>query len=237
MRKWEYFTSRFSLPKKRSDPTTQLSHKPDDDGSDIPPPLPPHRAGPIASPGATPPPPPIRAHLAERDSATIGPGDDAPLREERDWLANVYQGDTVRQLSVRAIVTGMLIGAVMSISNLYVGLKTGWGLGVTITACIIGYGHIGSQLSVLAEALGEAHLLRGLEEGGFDQLPGLVSHVGTENEEIIPVPVNRATIEVALAEYREHHKLRLGLALQLGAIFLNPGDAVGHHDLFDAVLQ
>lgn len=60
-------------------------------------------------------------------------------QEARDWLANVYQGDHIRQLSPRSIVTGMLIGGVMSISNLYVGLKTGWGLGVTITACIIAY--------------------------------------------------------------------------------------------------
>src|SRR4051794_26501382 len=60
-------------------------------------------------------------------------------RDARIWLREVYQGDTVRQLSVRSIVTGMLIGAVMSVSNLYVGLKTGWGLGVTITACIIAY--------------------------------------------------------------------------------------------------
>jgi uncharacterized oligopeptide transporter (OPT) family protein len=72
--------------------------------------------------------------------------DRAPLSPEaqadqaaRDWLANVYQGDHVKQLSVRSIVTGMIIGGVMSISNLYVGLKTGWGLGVTITACIIAY--------------------------------------------------------------------------------------------------
>lgn len=57
----------------------------------------------------------------------------------RDWLANVYQGDTVRQLSVRSIVTGMLIGGIMSISNLYVGLKTGWGLTVTVTSCIIAF--------------------------------------------------------------------------------------------------
>jgi uncharacterized oligopeptide transporter (OPT) family protein len=60
-------------------------------------------------------------------------------REAREWLENVYQGDRVRQLSPRAIVSGMLIGGVMSISNLYVGLKTGWGLGVTITACIIAF--------------------------------------------------------------------------------------------------
>lgn len=60
--------------------------------------------------------------------------------EAQTWLRDVYQGDQVRQLSVRSIVSGMLIGAVMSISNLYVGLKTGWGLGVTITACIIAFG-------------------------------------------------------------------------------------------------
>ena len=60
-------------------------------------------------------------------------------RESREWLANVYQGDQVRQLSVRSIVTGMLIGGIMSVSNLYVGLKTGWGLDVMITASIIAF--------------------------------------------------------------------------------------------------
>lgn len=60
-------------------------------------------------------------------------------REARRWLEEVYQGDKVRQLSVRSVVSGMLIGGVMSISNLYVGLKTGWGLGVTITSCIIAF--------------------------------------------------------------------------------------------------
>jgi putative OPT family oligopeptide transporter len=59
--------------------------------------------------------------------------------EARRWLRDVYQGDRVRQLTLRAIVTGMLLGAIMSISNLYVGLKTGWGLGVTITASIIAF--------------------------------------------------------------------------------------------------
>ena len=66
-----------------------------------------------------------------------------PFDDEREaarwWLANVYAGDDAVQLSPRAVVTGMVIGGVMSISNLYVGLKTGWGLGVTITACIIAF--------------------------------------------------------------------------------------------------
>ena len=33
------------------------------------------------------------------------------------WLENVYQADTVRQMTVRAVVTGMLIGGVMSIGS------------------------------------------------------------------------------------------------------------------------
>ena len=43
------------------------------------------------------------------------------------------------QLTVRAIVVGMLIGAVMCLSNIYVFFKTGWSLGVTLTACILAF--------------------------------------------------------------------------------------------------
>lgn len=35
------------------------------------------------------------------------------------------------ELTARAVVAGMLIGAVMCLSNLYVFFKTGWSLGVT----------------------------------------------------------------------------------------------------------
>jgi uncharacterized oligopeptide transporter (OPT) family protein len=62
------------------------------------------------------------------------------IRIAKDWLANVYVGDKVPQLTLRSVITGMLLGGVMALSNLYVGMKTGWGLGVTITACILAYG-------------------------------------------------------------------------------------------------
>ena len=57
---------------------------------------------------------------------------------EQRWLKEVYQPGA-RQLTVRAVVTGMVLGAVMCLSNLYVVLKTGWSFGVTITACILAY--------------------------------------------------------------------------------------------------
>ncbi len=66
-----------------------------------------------------------------------------PLQEGEDpehyWFHHVYQGPGVPQLTARAVIMGALIGGVMSLSNLYVGLKTGWGLGVAITACILSY--------------------------------------------------------------------------------------------------
>ena len=73
------------------------------------------------------------------DTIPAAPPPDDERAAARHWLEHVYAGDDAVQLTPRAVVTGMLIGAVMSISNLYVGLKTGWGLGVTITACIIAY--------------------------------------------------------------------------------------------------
>jgi len=43
------------------------------------------------------------------------------------------------QLTVRACAAGMLLGGLMSLSNLYVALKTGWSIGVSITAGILAY--------------------------------------------------------------------------------------------------
>src|SRR5262249_1483707 len=56
---------------------------------------------------------------------------------EIEWLNNVYQGDKLPQLTTRAVVMGLVLGSFMAFSNLYVGLKTGWGLGVAITPCIM----------------------------------------------------------------------------------------------------
>ena len=49
------------------------------------------------------------------------------------------RNENKKQLSVRAVIAGMFLGGFMSLSNLYVGLKTGWGIGVSITAGILAY--------------------------------------------------------------------------------------------------
>ena len=60
--------------------------------------------------------------------------------EEKDrwWLENVYQGD-VPQMTVRVVVMGFLLGGLLSITNLYIGAKAGWSLGVAITAVILAF--------------------------------------------------------------------------------------------------
>jgi uncharacterized oligopeptide transporter (OPT) family protein len=64
-----------------------------------------------------------------------------PEEIERQWFEQVYRGrgDSMRQLTWRAVIMGSLLGAILSLTNLYIGLKSGWGMGVAITACILSY--------------------------------------------------------------------------------------------------
>ncbi|MCE5244632.1 MAG: OPT family oligopeptide transporter [Syntrophobacteraceae bacterium] len=77
----------------------------------------------------------------------IDPAGKTPDEIELEWLEHHYRGD-MPQLTFRAVLIGSVLGGVMSLSNLYVGLKTGWGLGVAITACILSYS-IGASLKRL----------------------------------------------------------------------------------------
>lgn len=60
---------------------------------------------------------------------------------ERQWYEKCYlgRGDTIKQLTWRAIIMGSVLGGVLSLTNIYIGLKAGWGFGVAITACILSY--------------------------------------------------------------------------------------------------
>lgn len=76
----------------------------------------------------------------ETDSKPPRPPENAtPDEKELYWYQNVYQGDRVRQLTLRAVVTGGVLGMFMSISNLYTTLKLGWSFGVAITCCVLSF--------------------------------------------------------------------------------------------------
>lgn len=58
---------------------------------------------------------------------------------DREWLETTYKGGTQPEFTFRSVVLGAIIGAVMCLSNIYVGFKAGWSLGVTITAAIMAF--------------------------------------------------------------------------------------------------
>jgi uncharacterized oligopeptide transporter (OPT) family protein len=73
-----------------------------------------------------------------------------PEEIERQWYEQVYrgQGDRMAQLTWRAVLLGSCLGGVLSLTNLYIGLKAGWGFGVAITASILSYAIWTSLLKV-----------------------------------------------------------------------------------------
>ena len=45
----------------------------------------------------------------------------------------------MKQLTWRAVILGMLLGSILSLTNLYANLKMGWSFGVALTAGIISF--------------------------------------------------------------------------------------------------
>ncbi len=62
-----------------------------------------------------------------------------PEEQDRQWFEQCYRGDSQRQLTVRAVVMGGILGMFTAVSNLYTTLKIGWSFGVSITACVISF--------------------------------------------------------------------------------------------------
>src|SRR6516165_1171671 len=62
-----------------------------------------------------------------------------PEEKDRQWLEQCYRGDRERQLTVRAVIMGGILGMFTAIANLYTTLKIGWSFGVSITACVISF--------------------------------------------------------------------------------------------------
>ena len=59
-------------------------------------------------------------------------------QKDRWWLEKVYKGD-MPQLTWRSALTGMLLGGVLSLTNLYIGIRTGWALGVGVTSVVLSF--------------------------------------------------------------------------------------------------
>ena len=84
-----------------------------------------------------------KAPKSLEEASTFKPLDISPDQvlemNEEEWYEKIYRGDSVPQLTIRATIMGSVLGFLLAFTNLYIGLKTGWGLGVAITACIMSY--------------------------------------------------------------------------------------------------
>ncbi len=91
------------------------------------------------SPADSPSPAADAAHAP--DALPVQGFQGTPEDIERQWYEQVYRGrgDSMPQLTWRAVLMGSVLGGVLSLTNLYIGLKAGWGFGVAITACILSY--------------------------------------------------------------------------------------------------
>ena len=73
-----------------------------------------------------------------------------PEEKDRQWFEQCYRGDSQRQLTVRAVIMGGILGMFTAVSNLYTTLKIGWSFGVSITACVISFVVWNSICKILA---------------------------------------------------------------------------------------
>lgn len=58
--------------------------------------------------------------------------------DEAAWIRRAYRRGA-RQLTVRAVATGLALGFVLSFANVYIGLKTGWFFSMALAACLASF--------------------------------------------------------------------------------------------------
>src|SRR6516225_5692486 len=82
--------------------------------------------------------PPTTAAEIERSKPLDIPPEEVALMDESEWYARAFRGDA-SQLTLRAVLMGSVLGFFLAFTNVYVGLKAGWGLGVALTACLASF--------------------------------------------------------------------------------------------------
>ncbi len=104
-----------------------------------------------------------------------------PEQIERHWYDNVYAGDRMPQLTPRALIMGMMLGAVMSLSNVYVGLKAGWGLGVAITSSILAFAAFSTMHKLFPKQFPEFSILENNAMASCASAAGYMTGAGLVN--------------------------------------------------------
>jgi uncharacterized oligopeptide transporter (OPT) family protein len=145
--------------------------------------------------------------LTDEQIQTLSPAD-----KDRWWLENVYQGD-VPQFTARVVITGFLLGGLLSITNLYVGAKAGWSLGVAITAVILAF--------VMFKALSAVGLGRNYHVLESNILQSIACSAGYMNGPLIASMAAYMIITNTVVPWWQMLMWLLGLAV-LGVLFAFP---------------
>jgi putative OPT family oligopeptide transporter len=61
------------------------------------------------------------------------------MAEQESYYAR-FSSEAPIRLTLRALLTGMTLGGVLALCNIYIGLKVGWGMGVSVTAVLMAFG-------------------------------------------------------------------------------------------------
>ncbi|MBN1421600.1 MAG: OPT/YSL family transporter [Planctomycetes bacterium] len=120
-------------------------------------------------------------------------------QKDRWWLENVWKGD-MPQLTLRAAISGMMIGGILSLTNLYVGAKTGWTLGVGITSVILAFAMfrimsrigLGSEFTIL-----ENNCMQSIATAAGYMTAPMISSLAAYmmvTDRVIPLPVTMVWI-------------------------------------------
>lgn len=91
------------------------------------------------------------------------------------------------QLTLRAVLTGALIGGALSLCNVYMGLKIGWSLNMSVTAALLSYG--GYHLLGQSRARrGHPHTSWGLLENNINQTSASAAASISSAGLVAPIP-------------------------------------------------
>ncbi len=120
-------------------------------------------------------------------------------RKDRWWYEHVYRGD-MPQLTLRAALCGFLLGGLLTATNLYVGARAGWTLGVGLTAVITAFAiyRIGARLGARDITILENNAVQSIATAaGYMTMPltsGLAAYMWATNTVLPPWQVLSLTI-------------------------------------------
>jgi putative OPT family oligopeptide transporter len=139
----------------------------------------------------------------EEEVAASRPLDISPTEvatfDEKTWYEVAFRGESTPQLTVRSVLLGSVLGFLLAFTNLYVGLKTGWGLGVAITACIVSF-----SLWNLCLRIGLARSPLSILESNCMQSTASAAGYSTGNAMVSAFPA-LLLLSVSAANPRGHH--------------------------------